>query len=83
MSKYPKKLTLRLPPDHPIFNYPDGVRAQIARDWLDVGNRLEQIIKLLEGHNCSERPIDPSEPVKPAAPEINVERLMKRVNEMF
>jgi hypothetical protein len=40
-----KRLDIWLPEDHPIFSYPSGVRAKVAREWLDIGARLSNIDK--------------------------------------
>lgn len=38
-----RRLDIWLPEEHPIFNYPDGSRTQVARTWLDIGQRLLNI----------------------------------------
>lgn len=38
-----KITTIRLPPDHPLFAIKPGKRSEVARSWLDVGARLEQL----------------------------------------
>ncbi|MBO8129272.1 MAG: hypothetical protein H0Z39_08765 [Peptococcaceae bacterium] len=43
MSQTLKRLELRLPEDHPIFDYPAGTRSQIAKMWLDIGARLASL----------------------------------------
>lgn len=43
-----KRLDIWLPEDHPIFSYPSGVRAKVAREWLDIGARLASIDKNIE-----------------------------------
>ncbi len=40
-----RRLEIWLPVDHPIFSYPSGVRATIAREWLNIGERLSTIDK--------------------------------------
>ena len=37
------RITLRLPQDHPIFNYKPGDRAGIARQWLDHGYHVTSV----------------------------------------
>ncbi len=39
---------MRLPSDHPIWQYPPGVRSTIAREWLDISSRLAAIEKRLD-----------------------------------
>lgn len=75
MAKPAKRLDLRLPPDHPIFKYPPGVRAQIAREWLDIGARLERIEKLLEQGT--------SIPAQSTAPQVDPQKLQQRIADMF
>lgn len=75
MAEPAKRLDLRLPPDHPIFNYPPGVRAQIARDWLDVGARLERIEKLLEQGTPM--------PAQSCSPRVDTHKLQRRIADMF
>lgn len=55
-----RRLDLWLPYNHPVFGYPAGVRAQVARDWLDLGMRLSGIERRLAEleealGNCAER----------------------------
>jgi hypothetical protein len=38
-----RRLDIWLTEDHPIFLYPPGSRAQVARDWLDIGERLSRL----------------------------------------
>lgn len=38
-----KVIAIRLPEDHPIFQIEPGKRSEVARSWLDVGARLEQL----------------------------------------
>lgn len=38
-----RRLDLRIPADHPIFEFPDGERARIAREWMDMGRSLERL----------------------------------------
>lgn len=47
MRKDRRKLTLSLSPDHPIFKYSDGIRSEVARDWLDIGRRLGNLEQLV------------------------------------
>ena len=35
-----RRLEIWLPVDHPVFSYPSGVRATIAREWLNIGSLL-------------------------------------------
>jgi len=37
------RLSIELPADHGILRYPPGVRAVIAREWLDIGGQLAGI----------------------------------------
>lgn len=38
-----KVIAIRLPEDHPIFQIEPGKRSEVARSWLDIGARLEQL----------------------------------------
>ena len=38
-----RRLDIRLPADHPIFTVPARQRGAVAREWMDVGNKLNQI----------------------------------------
>lgn len=38
-----KRLDVQLPEEHPIFQYPKGIRSKVAREWLDIGARLSEI----------------------------------------
>jgi hypothetical protein len=38
-----RRLDIWLPDDHLIFSYPSGSRAQVAREWLDIGAQLSNI----------------------------------------
>ncbi len=40
-----RRLEIWLPVDHPIFSYPSGVRATIAREWLNIGSLLTEMDK--------------------------------------
>lgn len=40
-----RRLDIWLTEDHPIFSYPSGERAAIAREWLNIGSRLSGIDK--------------------------------------
>lgn len=51
MSEPLKRLELRLPVNHPIWNLPDGSRATIVREWLEVGMRLSEIEARLQEIN--------------------------------
>jgi len=42
-----RRLEIWLPADHPIFSYPSGVRATIARERLDMDMRLADMKKSL------------------------------------
>ena len=42
-----KHITLRLAPDHPIFNYPKGIRAKQLREWIESGMNMEEHIRLI------------------------------------
>lgn len=46
-TKY-KRLELRLPADHPLFNYPSGQRAARARELIDTAIRLEERLSEIE-----------------------------------
>ncbi|HBQ85192.1 MAG TPA: hypothetical protein DD811_01725 [Syntrophomonas sp.] len=35
-----RRLELRLPVDHPVWNLPQGERSRIVREWLEIGSRL-------------------------------------------
>jgi hypothetical protein len=48
MLNHRTRLGLSLAPDHPIFIYPAGQRATIAREWMDIGLQLSQINKKLD-----------------------------------
>lgn len=43
MPKSPRRLELRLPSNHPVWDLPDGFRSKIAREWLELGRRLASI----------------------------------------
>jgi hypothetical protein len=43
-----RRLDLRLPDDHPIFNYPAGSRTQVAATLLEVGIKLSNIESRLD-----------------------------------
>lgn len=43
MPKTPRRLELRLPSNHPVWDLPDGFRSKIVREWLEVGRRLTEI----------------------------------------
>lgn len=38
-----RRLELRLPVDHPVWNLPHGERSKIVREWLELGRRLTAI----------------------------------------
>jgi hypothetical protein len=42
-----RHLDLMIPKDHPIFQYPKGKRSQMARDWMDIGAKLSEIMQAL------------------------------------
>ncbi len=51
-----RRLDLRIPADHPIFEVPDGERGRIAREWMERGRsqasietRLQSIEQILLG----------------------------------
>ena len=48
MSNNRARLGLSLSPDHPIFNYPAGQRATIAKEWMDIGFQLSQLNKKID-----------------------------------
>lgn len=48
MSEAMKRLTLRVPPDHPIFAVEPGQRNKVVLEWLDIGQRLAEIEKVLK-----------------------------------
>lgn len=35
-----KSLHIKLPANHPIFQYPDGERSKVAREWMDRGREI-------------------------------------------
>ncbi len=35
-----KRLELRMPADHPVWDLPHGERSRIVRKWLEIGSRL-------------------------------------------
>lgn len=43
-----RRLDLWLPESHPVFKYPPGTRAKVAREWLDIGARLAGVERKLE-----------------------------------
>ena len=43
-----RRLDLRLPDDHPIFDYPAGSRTQVAATLLEVGVKLLNIESRLD-----------------------------------
>lgn len=43
LKKSFKVITIRLPSDHPIFQIKPGSRSEVARSWLAIGARLEQL----------------------------------------
>lgn len=43
-----RRLDLRLPKDHPIFDYPSGTRTAVASALLDVGLKLAEIEERLD-----------------------------------
>lgn len=47
-NKGMKRLDLWLPENHPVFEYPPGARAKVAREWLDIGARLSGVERKLE-----------------------------------
>ncbi|ACA59326.1 hypothetical protein Daud_0810 [Candidatus Desulforudis audaxviator MP104C] len=69
-----KRLELRLPVDHPIWGVSPGARAVVAREWLDVGARLEaqmaRLVAIEERLAAIEERL-----VSPDAPEMSCERL--------
>lgn len=38
-----KRLDVWLPYNHPIWSVPPGARSAVAREWLDIGERLKAI----------------------------------------
>ncbi len=48
VDKQIRRLELKLPPDHPIFEYPPGSRSAIIKMWIDLGQQFELINKRLE-----------------------------------
>ena len=43
-----KKISIRLPDDHPLFQYPAGERSRLARDWMETGMNIKEIISRIE-----------------------------------
>ncbi|MEW8958701.1 MAG: hypothetical protein AB2448_06260 [Moorella sp. (in: firmicutes)] len=43
-----KRLDIWLPYNHPIWDYPPGLRAKKAREWLDIAAMLEKRLARLE-----------------------------------
>lgn len=43
-----KRLDIWLPYNHPIWDYPSGLRARKAREWLDIAAMLEKRLARLE-----------------------------------
>ncbi|AKX95738.1 hypothetical protein MTHERMOG20_23500 [Moorella thermoacetica] len=43
-----KRLDIWLPYNHPIWDYPPGLRARKAREWLDIAAMLETRLARLE-----------------------------------
>lgn len=48
MPKPWRRLELRLPADHAVWDLPEGSRARIVREWLEVGSRLTGIEESLQ-----------------------------------
>jgi|GEM_PF-2650795 len=51
MSDTLRRLELRLPIDHPVWNLPSGDRSRIVKEWLNVGSclaRLEDTMSRIE-----------------------------------
>jgi len=48
MPKPWRRLELRLPADHAVWQLPEGSRAGIVREWLEVGSRLTGIEESLQ-----------------------------------
>lgn len=42
-----KHITLRLPADDPIFQYPKGDRGKKLREWIELGRNMEGTIREL------------------------------------
>ncbi|MBE3582325.1 MAG: hypothetical protein IMW96_11965 [Thermoanaerobacteraceae bacterium] len=43
-----KRLDIWLPYNHPIWDYPPGLRSRKAREWLDIAAMLEKRLDRLE-----------------------------------
>lgn len=48
MPKPLKRLELRLPANHPVWNLPEGSRSKIVKEWLEIGRRLTMIEESLQ-----------------------------------
>jgi len=38
-----RRLTLRLTPNNPIFDFPRGERNKRAEEWLRIGSNIERL----------------------------------------
>ena len=48
VDKQLRLLELKLPPDHPIFEYPPGSRSTIIKMWIEMGRQFELINRRLD-----------------------------------
>ncbi|MDN5363972.1 MAG: hypothetical protein PWQ91_1033 [Eubacteriales bacterium] len=57
-----RRVTIRLPEDHPVFRYPERVRAAVLREWVETGRKIcvleENLAAVLEKLLAIERKID-------------------------
>ncbi len=40
-----RTLPIKLPANHPIFQYPDGERSKVAREWIDRGRDVMETLQ--------------------------------------
>jgi len=88
MPKFSKRLTLRLPANHPIFTYPEGARAEIARswinNWLNIGSEIKSIQSKLENFTPVEKPAkQPEEPSNISTSQIDKKKFLKNIEDIL
>lgn len=83
-----RRLTIRLPANHPVFDLPKRDRSRVAREWLDRGRditlSLDVIIQeirdirlRISSGSANLQPMPASEPEESRKPKIDVNEFLK------